>query len=122
MDSKKMRIELEKRLSRPDRIFSFDREKDQLRIENKQTGKGITVSLPGIIAKWQLQKEKAIDEVVYYVEEGLQAMDHDVQLSGKEKAFFQLSVPLPSQRKPKKESRFCMMTIQQKREFIMLWI
>lgn len=88
MDSKKMRIELEKRLSRPDRIFSFDREKDQLRIENKQTGKGITVSLPGIIAKWQLQKEKAIDEVVYYVEEGLQAMDHDVQLSGKEKSIF----------------------------------
>lgn len=88
MDSKKMRIELEKRLSRPDRTFSFDREKDQLRIENKQTGKGITVSLPGIIAKWQLQKEKAIDEVVYYVEEGLQAMDHDVQLSGKEKSIF----------------------------------
>jgi uncharacterized protein YtpQ (UPF0354 family) len=88
MDSKQMRKELEKRLSRPDRTFSFDREKDQLRIENKQTGKGITISLPGIIAKWQTQKEKAIDEVVYYVEEGLQAMDHDIQLSGKEKSIF----------------------------------
>ncbi|WP_066292199.1 DUF1444 domain-containing protein [Bacillus sp. FJAT-29937] len=89
MDSLKMKKELEKRLANANRTFSFDRKKDELRIENKQTGKGITISLPGIIAKWELQKEKAIDEVVYYVEEGLQAMDGSpIQLSGYEKNIF----------------------------------
>ncbi|GLB58548.1 DUF1444 domain-containing protein [Cytobacillus sp. NCCP-133] len=88
MDSKKMKNELEKRLSKDHRTFSFDREKDQLRIENTETGKGITISLPGIIAKWQEQKEKAIDEVVYYVEEGLQAMVKDPHLAGHEKNIF----------------------------------
>jgi uncharacterized protein YtpQ (UPF0354 family) len=88
MDSRKMRKELEERLKHPDRSFTYDREKDQLRIENTSTGRGITVALPGIIAKWQDQKEKAIDEVVYYVSEGLNAMENKVELSGKEKNIY----------------------------------
>ncbi len=101
MDSIKMKKELEKRLTNPNRTFSFDKKKDELRIENKQTGKGITISLPGIIAKWELQKEKAIEEVVYYVEEGLQAMDGDLQLLGAEKNIYPVirstSFPLESE-------------------------
>jgi uncharacterized protein YtpQ (UPF0354 family) len=88
LDSRKMRKELEDRLQHPDRSFSYDREKDQLRIENINTGRGITVALPGIIAKWQDQKEKAIDEVVYYVSEGLNAMESKMELSGKEKNIY----------------------------------
>jgi len=88
MNSLKMKLELEKRLTNSDRSFFFDKKKDELRIENKQTGKGITISLPGIIAKWEMQKEKAIDEVVYYVEEGLQAMEKEMKLSGSEKNIF----------------------------------
>ncbi|UII55223.1 DUF1444 domain-containing protein [Cytobacillus spongiae] len=88
MDSIRMKKELENKLNDGTRTFSFDRKKDQLRIENKETGKGITISLPGIIAKWELQKEKAIDEVVYYVEEGLNAMVGDIVLTGKEKKIF----------------------------------
>jgi uncharacterized protein YtpQ (UPF0354 family) len=88
MDSRKMRKELEERLKHPDRSITYDREKDQLRIENTNTGRGITVALPGIIAKWQDMKEKAIDEVVYYVSEGLDAMDNKVELSGKEKNIY----------------------------------
>ncbi|WP_307477564.1 DUF1444 domain-containing protein [Cytobacillus purgationiresistens] len=99
MDSKKMKAELEKRLTKENRSFSFDREKDQLRIENKETGKGITVSLPGIIAKWHEQKENAIDEVVYYVEEGLEAMTGQVQFSGQEKHIYPVirSTSFPSE-------------------------
>ncbi|AGK55238.1 DUF1444 domain-containing protein [Bacillus sp. 1NLA3E] len=89
MDTKKMKTELEKRLKHPSRSFIFDREKDQLRIENIRTGKGITVSLPGIIAKWHEQKDQAIDEVVYFVEEGLQAMKEDqVHLTGNESKIY----------------------------------
>lgn len=88
MDTKKLRKELEKRLKHPSRHFIFDREKDQLRIENIRTGQGITVALPGIIAKWQEQKDAAIDEVVYFVEEGLQAMGKPVTLSGNENKIY----------------------------------
>jgi uncharacterized protein YtpQ (UPF0354 family) len=88
MDSMKMKNELQQRLAHPKRKFAYDRKKDTLRIEHTETGKGITISLPGIIGKWQEQKEKAIDEVVYFVEEGLQAMEIDHELSGKEKNIF----------------------------------
>lgn len=102
MDSLKMKKELEKRLIQTNRQFLFDRKKDELRIENKDTGKGITISLPGIIAKWELQQEKAIDEVVYYVEEGLKAMaDAPLELKGLEKNIFPVirstSFPLESE-------------------------
>ncbi len=83
-----MRRELESRLRGENRKLIYDREKDQLRIESERTGKGITVSLTGIIAKWNSEKEKAIDEVVYYVEEGLRAMENPVQLTDHEKKIF----------------------------------
>ncbi|KAB7705871.1 DUF1444 family protein [Bacillus aerolatus] len=88
MDSKKLRRILEERLQQEDRSFSFDREKDELRIENKDSRKGITVSLPGIVAKWHTKKEQAIDEVVYYVEEALAVMGADHSLSDQEKNIF----------------------------------
>src|SRR5690606_4581677 len=52
------------------------------------TGQGITIELPGIVSKWQNAKEKAIDEAVYYVTEGLNAMEEKVQLSGQERNIF----------------------------------
>ncbi len=88
MDSLKMKRELESRLSSQDRIITYDREQDELRIESKKAGKGITLSLAGIVAKWHNEKEKAIDEVVYYVEEGLKAMESPVQLTDHEKKIF----------------------------------
>ena len=88
MNSSQLRRELEKRLKHVNRIFSYDREKDQLRVENIRNGKGITVSLSGILAKWQIEKEKAIEEVVYFVEEGLQAMEEVVKLTGNENKIF----------------------------------
>jgi uncharacterized protein YtpQ (UPF0354 family) len=88
MDTNKIRKELENRLKHRGRDITFDREKDTLRIVNIRSGKGITVSLPGILAKWQEQKEKVVDEVVYYVEEGLQAMENQNKLSGNEQKLF----------------------------------
>ncbi|MEK4028428.1 MULTISPECIES: DUF1444 domain-containing protein [Bacillaceae] len=88
MDSKKLRRILEERLQKENRSFTFDREKDELRIENKESGKGITVSLPGIVAKWHEKKEQAIDEVVYYAEEALAVMGTEHSLSDQEKNIF----------------------------------
>ncbi|WP_191270221.1 DUF1444 domain-containing protein [Neobacillus kokaensis] len=88
MDSIKMKRELESRLGGDERLITYDRENDQLRIESKKVGKGITLSLGGIVAKWHNEKEKAINEVVYYVEEGLKAMESPVQLTDHEKRIF----------------------------------
>ncbi|HZG71363.1 MAG TPA: DUF1444 domain-containing protein [Chondromyces sp.] len=88
MDTKKLRDILKKRLQTDGRNIHFDREKDTLRVENIETGKGITISLPGIAAKWQERKEKAIDEVVYYVDEALAVMGKSWNLSDKEKNIF----------------------------------
>lgn len=88
MDSKRLKDILKNRLEKEDRVFTFDVKKDQVRIESKETKKGVTVSLPGIIAKWETEKEKAIDEVVYYIEQGLEAINHDTILRGKEKNIF----------------------------------
>ena len=83
-----MKDMLKQRISNEDRTFTFDSKKDQVRIESKVTGKGVTVSLPEIIAKWETQKEKAVDEIVYYIEHGLGAIEKDGQIEGKEKKLF----------------------------------
>jgi uncharacterized protein YtpQ (UPF0354 family) len=88
MDSNQMKKELEARMSSETRVLTYDRKKDQLRIESKLAGKGITIDLPGIVAKWHIEKEKAIDEVVYYIEEGLRAMENPVQLTEHEKKIY----------------------------------
>lgn len=88
MDEKKLRRELESRLQKSGRTFTYDREKESLRIENEETGKGINVALPGIVAKWHEQKEKAIDEVVYYVEEALEVMGKEQKVTGSEKMIY----------------------------------
>jgi uncharacterized protein YtpQ (UPF0354 family) len=88
MDSKIIKRLLEERLASDDRLISYDPEKEQMRIESTITGKGITISLPGIVAKWETGKDKAIDEVVYYVEEGLKAMTEPVRMTGHEKNIY----------------------------------
>jgi uncharacterized protein YtpQ (UPF0354 family) len=88
MDSNKMKRELERRLQGPNRSITYNREKDELKVVNIRTGKGITVQLAGIVAKWQQQKDQAIDEVVYYIDEGLKVMGTENSLIGKDKNIF----------------------------------
>ncbi|KIL46368.1 DUF1444 domain-containing protein [Jeotgalibacillus campisalis] len=85
MDSIKMKRLLEDRLKRDDRTISYDREKDQIRIENNETKKGIEVSLPSVIGKWNEKKDAAIDEVVYYVEEALDVMGKETKVESAQK-------------------------------------
>ncbi|MCB6745970.1 DUF1444 family protein, partial [Anaerostipes hadrus] len=70
------------------RIFSYDREKDILRVENEDTHQGLNISLPEIAAKWATQKEEAIKEVVYYAEAALGVMGKNHSLNGREKSIF----------------------------------
>ncbi len=68
--------------------IEYDQKNEQLRIEDNETKKGITVSVPTVVSKWEDRKEKAVDEIVYYVEEALKAMSDIQNLSGKEKNIF----------------------------------
>jgi uncharacterized protein YtpQ (UPF0354 family) len=89
MDSKQMYEEIKKRLAHHhDWVFQLDRKNDTLRIEAKETKKGVTISLPGVIAKWHEQKEEAINEIIYYVEQTLHMMHGEHTLSGKEKEIY----------------------------------
>lgn len=88
MDSKALRKELEKRLISENRLFTYDREKDILRIEDKETGKGVNISIPQILGKWETAKAKAIDEVVYYVNEALAVMGKEQSFSERAKYIY----------------------------------
>jgi len=64
----------------------YDKEKDQLRIEHRVIGKGMTISLPELIAKYKERKEQAINEVVYLIDTTFRAMEkeHEIGFQGKE--------------------------------------
>lgn len=55
--------------------YHFDQEKDELRIEHKSIKYGITIYLSDVLAKYHTIKEKAIDEVVYTIEQTFEAME-----------------------------------------------
>jgi len=79
---------LEQRLSASDRTLTFLRKEEILRIENKESKKGINVSLGPVLAKWESKGDSAIDELVYYVDTALKAMDGKIELDGKERQIF----------------------------------
>ncbi|MGE6628838.1 DUF1444 domain-containing protein [Bacillus sp. NPDC077027] len=89
MTSRQLATQLKARLANDDWTHHFDREKDTLRVENKESGKGITLELPPIIAKWEMKPEETLDEIVYYVDEALTAMNGEAQhIEGKEKQIY----------------------------------
>ena len=89
MTSRQLANQLKSRLTNDSWTHQFDREKDTLRVEDKHTGKGITLELPPIIAKWEVKPDETLDEIVYYVKEALSAMKGEAQhISGKEKHIY----------------------------------
>jgi uncharacterized protein YtpQ (UPF0354 family) len=88
MTSTKMKKMLEERLNNPEWTTHYHSKQDTLKVSDKELNKGVTISIPGIINKWEVNKEAAIDEVIYYIEESLYALRRDDDLAGKEKQIF----------------------------------
>jgi len=84
MTNKKMKEILCERLKEYNFSFKYNEEKEELRVENVTTKKGITISLPPIVAKAELSEQGAIDETVYYVKEALEVMGSQLSLEGME--------------------------------------
>ncbi|MCI2948275.1 DUF1444 domain-containing protein [Staphylococcus caledonicus] len=72
-----MRDKLKQCLSHLNVDFKFDREEETLRIYRQDNHKGVTIKLNAIVAKYEEQKEKIVDEIVYYVEEVVAQMDDE---------------------------------------------
>lgn len=88
MTSIKMKKKLEERLARDEWKATFNRDKDTFRIEWAESGKGITITLPNVISKYQARGEEALDELEDHVTEALRVMEEDHQLTGKEQYIF----------------------------------
>jgi uncharacterized protein YtpQ (UPF0354 family) len=69
----KLKKALEEKLASPEREVKYLREEETLRITDKETGKGVSLSLGGLSARWEKEKDSLLEELVYYVEEGLKA-------------------------------------------------
>ena len=61
-----MRDKLKERLKQLDVKFSFNRDDETLRIYRVDNGKGVTIKLNAIVAKYKQQQEKIVEEIVYY--------------------------------------------------------
>lgn len=79
---------LKSRLKADDRIITYHKKEEKLRVEHRTAKKGVTLSLSGICARYEEEKEKAVDEVVYYVSETLEALDQTDELAGVERRLF----------------------------------
>ncbi|WP_138420657.1 DUF1444 domain-containing protein [Aquibacillus sediminis] len=108
MTSIKMKKLLEQRMQHEDWRTSFNRDKDTFRIEWKDTQKGITITLPNVIAKYEQQGDQAIDDLEYHVKEALNIMNQTQELTGKEKSIFPVirATSFPTKTKAGKELLF----------------
>ncbi|MER2170166.1 Uncharacterized protein YtpQ, UPF0354 family [Paenisporosarcina quisquiliarum] len=69
---------LKTKLSEDIYTYDYNRETNKLRLTHKATGKGIEISIPPILAKYETKKEVAINEVVYTINETFQAMEKEM--------------------------------------------
>ncbi|GAE25804.1 uncharacterized SAV1743 homolog [Halalkalibacter wakoensis JCM 9140] len=88
MEMRQFRKEIEQRLTRDGWSIIYDHKESTLRIEDNEIKKGVTLSLKPLLAKWERKEFGSIDEVVRYVEVGLQAMKEKPSLTGNEKKIF----------------------------------
>ncbi|RYL93758.1 DUF1444 family protein [Sporolactobacillus sp. THM7-4] len=88
MNKEELRKILEEKLKSDRRTIRFDRKTDQLRIENKSSGKGVTLSLAELLSRFSEAGSRAIEDSLYYVNHALQAMERSPHLKGKEDKIF----------------------------------
>ncbi len=77
MKSKDLVEQLKLRLGTDQFEFDFDKEKDTLRLKHKTLNRGMDIYLSDILAKYHTKKERAIDEVVYTIEQTFSAMEKE---------------------------------------------
>jgi uncharacterized protein YtpQ (UPF0354 family) len=69
---------LKTKLSEDTFAYDYNRETNKLRLTHKTINKGIDISVPPILAKYEIKKEQAIEEVVYTIHQTFQAMEKEI--------------------------------------------
>ena len=77
MNSERLIEELKKHLPSEHFQWRFDRKTDKVRLEHTILKKGMDISLPEILAKYQQKKNAAIEEIVYTIGETFKAMEKE---------------------------------------------
>ncbi|WP_088032983.1 DUF1444 domain-containing protein [Evansella clarkii] len=80
--------EIESRLTNENWVTSFDRDSETLRIVDKRYDKGVTVQLSNLKDKFNENKEKALEETINFINEGLGLLGKTINLEGNEKNIF----------------------------------
>ena len=68
--------------------FTYNRENEELRIENVKNGKGITIGLSPLVSKYEQSGQKAVEEALYYIKESMKVMGTEQTLKGNEKLIY----------------------------------
>ncbi|MFU0788427.1 MAG: DUF1444 domain-containing protein [Virgibacillus proomii] len=88
MTSLKLKKILDERFNHPELRASYNRDKDSFRVEWKSTKKGITITLPNVVAKYNQKGQGIIDELEEHVKEALRIMNEEQHLAGMEKHIY----------------------------------
>ncbi len=81
-----MKVKLEEMLQKEGRTFSFDREKERLKVS--ENGHTITLSIPQLIARFEEEGASSFQKIEYYVEEGFRANQQKINLIGNDDKIF----------------------------------
>ncbi|MCO7124885.1 DUF1444 domain-containing protein [Sporolactobacillus shoreicorticis] len=79
---------LEQRLNTGDRTIRFDHKKETLRIDQTESGKGVTLSIAELQQRIQEGGRDALDQTLIAIDRGLKAMAASPHLKGKENQIF----------------------------------
>lgn len=77
MKSEELVALLQKRLPSNHFKWKFDEKANKVRLDHTLVQKGMDISLPEILAKYEQRKEKAIDEIVHTIDATFQAMERE---------------------------------------------
>lgn len=68
---------LKKRLPSPHFVWEFNKKENKVRLDHTLVAKGMDISLPEILTKYDQKKETAIDDIVHTIDETFKAMERE---------------------------------------------
>lgn len=68
---------LKERVANDQLSWTLDRQKDIANVRHKKLGKGMTISLPQVINRFETKGDSAIEEIAYTISETFQAMERE---------------------------------------------
>lgn len=79
MKSEQLMDRLKQKLPGAHFTWDYDNKTDRIRLNHSKLNKGMEISLPEILSKYEVKKEKAIDEVVYTISQTFSAMEKEAE-------------------------------------------